>query len=286
MNSKSIGGLMRYLRYALCFLLLGMPVLFASSAAFGQVVVSVAIAPPELPVYDQPICPGDGYIWVPGYWAWDGDDYYWVPGTWVLAPEPGLLWTPGYWGFDNDVYVFYAGYWGPHCGYYGGINYGFGYTGDGYEGGYWNNGAFFYNRSVNNITNVNITNVYNKTVVVNNTTINNVSYVGGTGGTSARPTAVQLAAAKERHLPPTPVQVQHEHAAAADPALLVSKNHGAPPIAATSHPAELKGPGVVPAKAVGTMPAAPAGQKAPGGVQPPANAPGTPLKPNPGSKPL
>jgi hypothetical protein len=43
---------------------------------------------PELPVYEQPICPGDGYIWTPGYWAWDGE-YYWVPGTWVMAPKSG-----------------------------------------------------------------------------------------------------------------------------------------------------------------------------------------------------
>ena len=53
-----------------------------STASFAQIGVSVTIAPPELPVYEQPLCPGDGYIWTPGYWAWDGE-YYWVPGTWV-----------------------------------------------------------------------------------------------------------------------------------------------------------------------------------------------------------
>jgi hypothetical protein len=52
--------------------------------------ISVGFPPPELPVYVQPICPGEGYIWTPGYWAWDPDyeDYYWVPGTWVLDPSP------------------------------------------------------------------------------------------------------------------------------------------------------------------------------------------------------
>ena len=71
------------------------PVLFAlallamSMPSFAQVRISVAFGPPALPVYEQPLCPGDGYIWTPGYWAWDddGEDYYWVPGTWVLAPE-------------------------------------------------------------------------------------------------------------------------------------------------------------------------------------------------------
>src|SRR3984957_14313907 len=75
-----------------------------SMAQFG-VSISVNAPPPELPVYEQPPIPGDGYLWVPGYWAWGDDiqDYYWVPGTWVLAPQPNYLWTPGYWGWSGGV---------------------------------------------------------------------------------------------------------------------------------------------------------------------------------------
>ena len=147
--------------------------LFAFSPARAQIAIGISIdvAPPPLPVYDQPPIPEAGYIWTPGYWAWDDDTgYYWVPGTWVLPPEPALLWTPGYWGWNDGVYAFHEGYWGPEVGFYGGVSYGYGYGGVGYEGGYWRGGAFFYNRSVNNFSNVQITNVYNKTVVVNNTT--------------------------------------------------------------------------------------------------------------------
>ena len=127
--------------------------------------VSVDVAPPPLPVYDQPAIPAPGYIWTPGYWAWDDvTGYYWVPGTWVQPPEPELLWTPGYWGWEGGNYLFHSGYWGPQIGFYGGVPYGFGYTGNGYEGGYWRGGGFFYNRSVNNIGGVAISNVYNKTV--------------------------------------------------------------------------------------------------------------------------
>ena len=87
-------------------------VLAISAASYAQIGISITFAPPELPVYEQPPVPGDGYIWTPGYWAYGDDDYYWVPGTWVMAPERGLLWTPAYWGWGGNGYVFYDGYWG------------------------------------------------------------------------------------------------------------------------------------------------------------------------------
>jgi YXWGXW repeat-containing protein len=251
----------------------------AMPARSAQVAVAITIAPPALPVYEQPVCVGPGYIWTPGYWAWGLDDYYWVPGTWVLAPV-GLLWTPGYWAWDVDdgVFVWIPGYWGPTVGFYGGIFYGFGYVGVGYEGGYWNNGAFYYNRSVNNITNVtNITNVYNKTVV-NNVTVNNVSYNGGTGGTTAQPTAAEQTAARQPHTSPTAAQMQHEHAASTNRALFASVNGGKPAIAATPKPGVFSGQGVVSAKA-----AAPYHPTPNRGAAKPATTPGatTANKPNP-----
>lgn len=240
-----------------------LPILFATSAlaapnsSFGQVVigVSITIAPPALPVYEQPAIPTEGYIWTPGYWAYGSEGYYWVPGTWVQPPSVGLLWTPGYWGWLGGVYVFNAGYWAPHVGFYGGINYGFGYNGSGYDGGRWNNGAFAYNRAVNNIGSAHTTNVYNSTVV-NNTTVNNVSYNGGTGGLAARPTAQEETVAHEQHIAPTSQQVAHVQAAQSDHSLLASVNHGVPTVAATPKPAELHGPGVVQAKGTEPLPAA------------------------------
>ena len=262
---------------------------FAPTHAQVAIGISVDIEPPPLPVYDQPPIPASGYLWVPGYWAWDDDTgYYWVPGTWVLPPEPELLWTPGYWGWNDGAYVFNDGYWGPQIGFYGGVAYGFGYTGVGYEGGYWRNGAFFYNQSVNNISNVSVTNVYNKTVVVNNTT--NVSYNGGAGGTTAKPTAEQLAVEKERHVAPTAEQTRNVQAAAKDPTLSLNNNHGHPTIAATAHPAQFNGPGVIaahPGKPIAAV--SPQGHRVvspgnaatvPGGkVGPAATTPGTKVGP-------
>ena len=107
----------------LASLLMVLPAVFSSPAAAQiGIGISVRIGPPALPVYEQPQCPSEGYLWTPGYWAWDDDNgYYWVPGTWVEAPEPGLLWTPGYWGWNDGAYAWNDGYWGPQVGFYGGI---------------------------------------------------------------------------------------------------------------------------------------------------------------------
>ena len=223
------------------------PAIAQAQIAIG---ISVNFAPPPLPVYEQPPIPDPDDIWIPGYWAWDGADYdyYWVPGTWAPAPEPGLLWTPAYWGWNEGAYAFHEGYWGPQVGYYGGVSYGFGYGGNGYEGGEWRSGHFFYNRAVNNVTNVRITNVYEKTVVVNQ---GSRASFNGPGGATAKPTPQQLAAAQERHVQPTPLQAEHAKAAAAQPDLRASANHGAPPVAATGKPADFAGAGVVKASAAG-----------------------------------
>jgi len=181
---------MRTIRILLTLILFALP-----AAAFAQVRVSVRIAPPVIPVYEQPICPGDGYMWTPGYWGWDDGvgDYYWVPGTWVMAPEVGFLWTPGYWGWGDGGYFWNEGYWGQTVGFYGGINYGFGYFGVGFGGGRWDGGHFFYNRAVMNVNVTEIHNVYNTRVEENN---NHVSYNGGNGGVVARPTPEEEAAAR------------------------------------------------------------------------------------------
>lgn len=233
--------------------LLALVVLIAPARTLAQVRITVAFGPPLLPVYEQPICPGDGYIWTPGYWAWDqdDDDYYWVPGTWVLAPDVGFLWTPPWWGWDDGVFLFHEGYWGPHVGFYGGVVYGFGYFGDGFVGGRWDHDHFFYNRSVTNINVVNVHNVYNETVVHNNVTVNRVSYNGGPGGIDARPRPEDEVAARERHVAPVAVQSQHMQAARSNPEFRANENHGKPPVAATERPSEFRGNGAIAAREAG-----------------------------------
>jgi hypothetical protein len=232
---------MRIARF-MCSLMLAAGLLTVSGQSRAQVAVdiSVRIAPPVLPVYVQPICPEPGYLWVPGYWAFGPDGYFWVPGTWVEPPEVGLLWTPGYWEWEGGLYIWHAGYWGPEVGYYGGIDYGFGYTGVGFYGGYWKGQSYYYNRAVTNVDVAVVNNTYN-TTVVNNTTTNRVSFNGGPGGVTAHPTSREMAAEQQRHVAMTSEQMQHQQVSSANRTLLASVNHGRPDIGATVRPHEFSG---------------------------------------------
>ena len=260
---------MRVFRSSILALMLSAAsVTLAASAAQAQMAVDIRvnIAPPPLPFYEQPVIPAEGYLWVPGYWAWDAadGDYYWVPGTWVEPPQPELLWTPAWWGWVDGRYVFYPGYWGREVGFYGGIDYGYGYTGEGYYGGRWDHGAFFYNRSVNNVASVRITNVYERTVVVNVRT--NASFNGGNGGTTARPTPKEEAIARERHVEATPVQRQQAETASKDRSLFSKQNHGEPAVAATPRAGVFQGAGV--SRGSRTPVAAKSGNEGPGAERP------------------
>ena len=115
---------MRTLR-SIRYFLLALVILAIPATAHAQFSASITVAPPELVVYSQPICPQEGYLWTPGYWGYGDEGYFWVPGTWVEPPSDGLLWTPGYWGWGNGGYAWNGGYWGPEVGFYGGVNYGF-----------------------------------------------------------------------------------------------------------------------------------------------------------------
>ncbi len=225
-------------RPLICALFLAIVTCGSSVLSSAAVFVSVNIAPPPLVAYEQPPAPAPGYIWTPGYWAYGDDGYYWVPGTWVLAPFVGALWTPGYWGWHDGGFVWYEGYWGPHVGFYGGIDYGFGYNGVGYLGGRWDHNTFVYNRAVNNINTTIIHNSYSEPVA--NGSASRVSYNGGNGGITAQPTAQERLAERDRHRSATPAQLQHQQAARQNRAQFASVNHGIPAVTATAKPLTAK----------------------------------------------
>ena len=229
---------MRYFRSAR-WLLLAFLVSLIPATSHAGVFISVGFAPPPLVVYEQPPCPEAGWMWQPGYWAYGDDGYYWVPGTWVPAPYEGALWTPGYWGFGGGMYVWHPGYWGPHVGYYGGVNYGFGYMGIGFVGGEWRGREFAYNRAVVNVNTAVIRNVYvDRTIVERNTIVNerHVAYEGGPGGIRHDPTPQERMAEHEHHMAATSYQVQHRDAAMQNRNAYFNNNHGHPTMAAAQRP--------------------------------------------------
>jgi hypothetical protein len=243
----------------------GTAMLAVPTAASAQIVISVGFAPPALPVYVQPVIPGDGYLWNPGYWAYAPAGYYWVPGVWVQPPSVGLLWTPPYWGFAGGVYGFHSGYWGPHVGFYGGVNYGFGFGGVGFVGGRWDGGHFAYNSAVMNVGGGFHGNVYvDRTVIVNNNN-SHTSFNGGPGGLQARPSAQEAAYAHENHVAPTAAQQSHFQSAQSNKANFATANGGHPAMAAVSRPGATTGA----VAARGAEPARPGAEAArPGAAQP------------------
>jgi hypothetical protein len=199
----------RYL--ALFALILAIPAGLRAQVGVG---VSITVAPPALPVYDQPPCPTEGYLWTPGYWGYGAVGYYWIPGVWVAPPRVGLLWTPGYWG--------------PHVGFYGGINYGFGYGGVGFWGGRWAGGAFMYNTAAWHVG-PGFHGVYEDRTYINNVTVNDNHYsFNGEGGVRAEPNADERAAMNEQHFGRTPDQISQRQSARVDRSNYASVNHGTP----------------------------------------------------------
>ena len=231
---------MRLLR-SVRWLLLALVVTIVPLSSHAGVFISVGFAPPVLPIYDQPVCPQPGLMWTPGYWAYGDDGYYWVPGAWVPTPYVGALWTPGYWGWSGGLFVWHPGYWGRHVGYYGGVNYGFGYGGIGFVGGMWRGGFFAYNTAV---MHVGVGGgwggrVYeDRTIVERNTIINNnhVSYNGGPGGINHQPAPEERMAEHEQHMGPTSFQAQHENTFRNDHTAYAKFNGGHPQNAALARP--------------------------------------------------
>lgn len=209
-------------------LLLGL--LPASSPAQFGISVSINTAPPMLPVYSQPPCPTPGYLWEPGYWAWGPAGYYWVPGVWIMPPQAGLFWTPGYWGFVDGDYRWNDGYWGPEVGFYGGVDYGFGYPGQGFYGGMWQGNTFRYNVVVWHVGG-GFHNIYRAPVAWHSPWHTRASF-NGQGGIPARPTPQEERAMHARHYQPTPEQRQLATRFARDPRYQYKTNHGHPQVAA------------------------------------------------------
>ena len=135
-------------------------------------------------------------------------------------------------------------------GFYGGIDYGYGYGGVGFEGGYWRGGVYTYNRNVVNVgLSVNAA-VYSKAVAHGGGS--QTSFNGGNGGVNAKPSPQERAFASEHHIGPTHQQHEHRQLAGKNPDLKFARNRGKPAIAATSKAGDFSKGHTFAAKAAGT----------------------------------
>ncbi len=76
----------------------------------GSVVVS---AQPEEPVYERPLAPYPGYIWIDGDWYWSGGHYQYRRGYWS-APRAHRVYTHGSWEKRTNGYHWRSGRWERH----------------------------------------------------------------------------------------------------------------------------------------------------------------------------
>jgi len=229
---------MRLFRSARWFML-ALLLSIVPASSYAGVFISVNFGPPVLPVYEQPPCPDEGLMWMPGYWAYGPDGYFWVPGAWVEAPYEGALWTPGYWGWQDGYYIWHEGYWGAHVGYYGGVNYGYGYMGIGFVGGMWREHHFIYNTAVIRVDERRIHNTYiDRQVVQRNTIINDrrVAFSGGPGGIRHDALPEERLAARDQHINRTAIQSQHESSFQNDRSSYYKNNNGRPSNPALTRP--------------------------------------------------
>lgn len=94
-------------------LLLSAMLLVGASASYAQVSLGIRIGPPPRPrvVRVVPPSPGDGFLWVGGYWYPVGRHYTWHAGYWTRPPYAGAHWIEP----RHDGQQFFAGYWdGDH----------------------------------------------------------------------------------------------------------------------------------------------------------------------------
>jgi hypothetical protein len=221
-------------RSRIAHLLLGLLLSLFPLRSFAGAIISVSMMPPPLPAYNLPPCPDQNLVWVPGYWGWFQNNYYWVPGAWVEPPFAGAMWTPSYWSWSHHVFTMYtwhSGYWSYHVGYYGGVNYGYGYGGFGYSGGVWHGGLFAYNLEIVPVDNRWVRETFRDPGLVDRGYIdrnNHSGFNGGPGGVDYHISPEEQAVEHEKHWEPTAFQVQYETGIRSDQTYWYNTNHGQP----------------------------------------------------------
>lgn len=87
----------------------------AAVPALAQITFQIHIAPPT-PLYEAVPMQAPGYLWVPGYWAWNNDQHIWVRGRSIMQ-RSGYRWEADRWEQRGQVYYRHPGRWERDAGY-------------------------------------------------------------------------------------------------------------------------------------------------------------------------
>ena len=87
--------------------------------AWGQVGIYIGTPPPPIRYEVRPPIPGEGFVWVDGYWGVDGGRYRWVRGRWDRPPYPGAYWSHPHYDHYDRGWAMHEGHWDheDHGGY-------------------------------------------------------------------------------------------------------------------------------------------------------------------------
>ncbi|MBP9906076.1 MAG: YXWGXW repeat-containing protein [Rhodoferax sp.] len=83
--------------------------LATGAAASAQVSLRINIGPPPL-IFEPVPMMAPGYIWAPGYWAWNHDRHIWVRGR-AIVQRQGYRWEPDRWEQRGNIYYRQPGNW-------------------------------------------------------------------------------------------------------------------------------------------------------------------------------
>jgi len=79
--------------------------------AFGQITITIGAPPPPIRYEVRPPMPGEGYVWIDGYWGAQGRRYVWVPGAWQRPPSEGVYWSHPHYDHYEDGWHMHEGHW-------------------------------------------------------------------------------------------------------------------------------------------------------------------------------
>jgi hypothetical protein len=82
-----------------------------SIPASAQLSVYVGSAPPPMRYEQRGPLPGQGYVWIDGYWTPNGHHYRWVAGRWERPPYEGAVWSHAHYDHYHQGWQLHEGHW-------------------------------------------------------------------------------------------------------------------------------------------------------------------------------